>query len=465
MANTPHIKGIRIRTVNLVMLCLSIILFIIVLYTTVRLSNGYQASVKATENYLNWEKSAHDIHVASDFLTDQSRLFAQTGNRAHADNFFHELIEKKTRENALDLLEKEGVLPKGANAIQDSLKLSNNLVQTEVYAIRLMAEAEGLDLSSFPSVLRELELRPEDYVKSPEEKKAQARTILYNEDYQNAKKIIIGTLNGFLEKNLELTRAELKDETARLGKVLAEQRIVLIALCFLNVFTFALIIILIVKPLQVYLNCIRDDKMFELVGAYEFKHLALTYNDIFAIKEHHDKLLKYKAEHDPLTGLLNRNAFDSLQNIFSKEREPIGLLLVDVDKFKNINNSYSHATGDAALCRVANLLQHNFRADDFCIRIGGDEFAIILHHVSPDVVKIVKEKIAAINKTLKNPSDGLPPISLSVGGAISMQGFDKELYTHADSALYTVKEAGGCSCSFYEDELINQTNPKLGRDT
>lgn len=460
---THNIKGIRIKTVNYVMLSLSIILFLIVLYTTVRLSRGYEANVRATEHYLNWEKSAHDMHVASDYLTEQSRLFAQTGKRVYADNFFNELLQNRTREKALEFFENEGMLPEDNNILQDSLALSNALSQEEVYAIRLVAEAQNMDLSSFPAALAEMELTPEDYAKSPAEKMAAARKILYNEEYQATKKNIITGLSDFLNKNLVLTRSSLENETKRLGTVLAEQRLVLIALCLLNILTFAMIIVLIVRPLQVYLKCIRDDKMIELIGAYEFKHLALTYNDIFAIKEHHDKMLKYRAEHDPLTGLLNRSAFDSLHNILSGEREPIGLLLVDVDKFKSINDNYGHAVGDAALCRVATLLQHNFRSDDFCIRIGGDEFAVILPKVSSDVVKIVKEKIAAINHTLKNPSDNLPPLSLSVGGAISHEGFTRTLYTNADSALYSVKEAGRCGCAFFEDtEKALDAMPKKG---
>lgn len=451
MDQTPNITGIRIRTVNAVMLCLSILLFIVVLYTTVRLTRGYAAIVEATEIYLNWETSAHTLHVTSDYLTDQSRLFAQTGKWSHAQNFFNELYETKSREKAIDYLKNAGLLPRDDTSLQDSLDLSNTLVGTELYAIRLVADAQNMDLSRLPEPVRKIELTDDEKAKTAPQKMAAAREILYNEDYQSTKKQILATLTQFLDKNLSITRAALKDETVRLGDVVAEQRLVLIALCLLNVLTFTMIIVLIVKPLQIYLKCIRDDKMIELVGAYEFKHLALTYNDIFAIKEHHDKMLKYKAEHDPLTGLLNRSAFDSLQNLLAQEREPVGLLLIDVDKFKQVNDTYGHAVGDATLRRVASLLQHNFRADDFCIRIGGDEFAVILHKFTHDVERIVKEKVGAINSALKNPLDSVPSISISVGGALSKEGFTKELYTNADTALYNVKEAGRCGCLFYHE--------------
>lgn len=234
--------------------------------------------------------------------------------------------------------------------------------------------------------------------------------------------------------------------------MLSAQRIALIGLFLLNAVTFMMIIVLIVRPLQIYAKCIKDDKMFELVGAYEFKHLALTYNDIFAVKEHHDRMLRHKAEHDPLTGLLNRAAFDSLKQLLANEPNPVGLLLVDVDKFKDINDSYGHIMGDKTLCRVAWLLQHAFRTDDFCIRLGGDEFAVIVKGNPPGLEEIIMAKITSINENLKNPAEGLPPTSLSVGVAFSNGGFTDDLYSHADKALYRVKEAGRCGCAFYRAE-------------
>lgn len=457
MEEKPHIKGIRIRTVNLIMLCISLALFVIVLYTTVRLSQGYDASVKATETYLNWEKAAHQIHVASDFLTDQTRLFTQTGNRVHADKFFEELVDKRSRESALENLVKSGYMPRNDTTLQQALDRSNALARKEIYAIRLVAEARGLDLETFPQVLGNTSLNADDRNLSPQEKIAKAREIMFDSNYQESKKEILSMLTGFLDINLAKTREQLEQETNKLGKLVSEQRVMLIALCFLNVLIFAMIIVLIVKPLQVYMKCIKDDKMFELVGAYEFKHLALTYNDIFTIKEHHDKMLKHKAEHDPLTGLLNRSAFDSLRNLLKQENESVGLLLVDVDKFKEVNDTYGHAIGDKALCRVASMLQHSFRSNDFCIRLGGDEFAVVMHGMSHDLENTVIDKIAVINDTLQHSQDNVPPLSISVGGAISKKGFSEDLYNNADSALYKVKEAGRRGCAFYHESAPAQT--------
>ncbi len=460
MNQTPNIKGIRIRTVNLVMLAISLVLFLIVLYITVQISREYKATVHAMNNYINWSNATHAIQTGTDYLTEQARLYAQTLNKENADNYFHELYSNRSREKALEFLADHNLHSEDPNhdcGLKRALELSNALAFREIYVIRLLAEATGEKLENFPANVRHTRLSAADRTLPPEEKIARARDMLFNPDYQHAKKDIHNTLNQFVSEHMEATRMHQQEQAHELGRVLAEQRVVLIALCLLNILTFSMIIVLIVKPLQVYLNCIKNDRMFELVGAYEFKHLALTYNDIFTIKEHHDKMLKHKAEHDPLTGLLNRSAFDSFRNLLAHDDKPVGLLLVDVDKFKEVNDTYGHAVGDKTLCRVGWLLQHNFRADDLCIRLGGDEFAVILRGKAPGVEKIVSEKVESINQALENPPAGLPAASISVGVAFSNAGFSENLYNNADSALYRVKEAGRRGCQFYDGGNSNES--------
>ena len=124
--------------------------------------------------------------------------------------------------------------------------------------------------------------------------------------------------------------------------------------------------------------------------------------------------------------------------------------MIDLDNFKQINDGYGHQVGDSILQKVANLLSENFRSTDFPARIGGDEFAVIVTDFSENMKSVILNKIEMINMVLKNPDDGLPKISLSVGAAFSENGFSDELYKNADIALYEVKEKGRCGCRFYE---------------
>ena len=125
--------------------------------------------------------------------------------------------------------------------------------------------------------------------------------------------------------------------------------------------------------------------------------------------------------------------------------------------FKDINDSRGHMIGDETLRKVANMLLTNFRADDYCIRLGGDEFAVIFPGADESVIPGVIEKIKSINDALAHPDGELPPVSISVGGAISRIGFAENLYLHADEALYKVKEEGRRGCQFYKAPEGNES--------
>lgn len=461
MPYSVTVKGIRIRTLNAIMLILSLIIFAGVLYSTFLLHREYTSFIHQTEDYITWERAAHQIHAGSDHLTEQSRLYAQTGKKKYADNFFYELYSTRSREKASEFLAHHDLHPEKNENLQRALLLSNALTTQEIYAIRLVAEANHENLQDFPPAIRSVRLSAQDRLLSPEEKIKRAQNMLYSTEYQQSKNGILSILNKLIDQNLLLARAQQKKQSHALGEVINEQRLMLGALCIMTILTFTMIILLIVKPLQSYLKCIRDDKMLDVSGAYEFKHLAATYNKIFSIKERHDKILQHKAEHDPLTGLLNRSAFDSLRHLLACDSSPVTLLLIDVDKFKAINDTFGHEVGDKTLQRVAELLRHSFRSDDMCIRIGGDEFAVVMQDDTNMLEQRIKSKIEFINHKLKNPDNSLPVLSISVGIAISHAGFPESLYNNADMALYHVKRAGRCGCLFYhelnfKDQSLNQ---------
>ena len=107
--------------------------------------------------------------------------------------------------------------------------------------------------------------------------------------------------------------------------------------------------------------------------------------------------------------------------------------------------------GDKVLKKVANVLNLHFRSNDFIARIGGDEFSVIMMDIKNISKDIIEEKVMDMNRALQSGTDGLPKISLSIGVAFSENGFHKELYKMADTALYKVKENGRCGCAFYEE--------------
>ena len=159
-------------------------------------------------------------------------------------------------------------------------------------------------------------------------------------------------------------------------------------------------------------------------------------------------ILKKKAEHDSLTGLLNRRALEDLQTVFGNSSKPVALAVIDVDNFKKVNDEYGHETGDMMLKHVASLLESSFRSSDYVVRFGGDEFVVILTELKYEHMSNIEKKFDRINIALKNPDEKIPPVSVSVGLAFSSKGFTDDLFSRADQALYHAKDRGRCNCYF-----------------
>jgi diguanylate cyclase (GGDEF)-like protein len=159
--------------------------------------------------------------------------------------------------------------------------------------------------------------------------------------------------------------------------------------------------------------------------------------------------VRWKAEHDSLTGLLNRTAFQEIIQNLKMIKKPLGLLIIDVDKFKQINDTYGHEMGDKALAKVAKLLQKSFKERDYVIRYAGDEFIVIVMNTRLIECHAIGSRIQLINKKLQNSEDDVPNLSISVGMAFSSSGYRDTLFKKADQALYSVKENGRCGYAIY----------------
>ncbi len=445
------IRGIRIRTVSYTMIFLSIVLYLVLLYATRQVSNEYEVVVAATDDYIMCDAQAAQLAQGSNYLTEQIQLYVVTAKPEYVHNYFEEVNVAKRREHALKELEQYNVHPETHRFLEEALARSNQLMEREIYAIKLTALAQGADLQEFSETVQKTVLKREDENLTPEEMQEKARQMIFGIGYQEAKALIMSSIDYFVNDAVSNTYKNQQSSFSTLNETIIWSKVCLSILFLLNLITFAMIILLIIKPLQLYINCIKDEKRLEIIGSYEFKYLALTYNDIYEVKASHEAMLRRKAEHDALTGLINRGAFEQMKQLFTANPVPLILLVIDVDKFKFINDGFGHEVGDRILKKVADALKNSFRSGDYPARIGGDEFAVIVIDVNESEKDVIQRKMEKINRMLMNPADGLPPVSLSVGGAFSKRGFVDDLYACADRALYAVKENGRCGCRFYED--------------
>ncbi len=183
--------------------------------------------------------------------------------------------------------------------------------------------------------------------------------------------------------------------------------------------------------------------------------LVVTIRDIQERKTL-EKQLTHQAFHDPLTNLANRALLSDrvahAQARSQRDGRPCAVLLLDLDDFKDINDTLGHGAGDEVLMEVARRLHECIRAGDTAARLGGDEFALLLED-TPDA-GAAREVAARIAAALADPVrlDGKEVfLSASVGVAIGVPGEpDDELLRNADVALYHAKEKGKGLCEVFE---------------
>lgn len=449
--NQKNVKGMRLRALNNVAIVAACLLYVLVIYATVQVALRYDELISATDDYIECEKNAALVREGSDYLTEQVRLYAVTMETQYIDSYMEEVNVTKRREKALEELGKYSFSDRSQSYLSTALSNSNKLISKELYSIKLVSIANDYNMKLLPEEVRNVQVTLEDRSLPEDEMLEKAQEMVFDDAYQASKALIMSDIEHFLEGIVEETGQKQKNSVGSLESMISQQRWYISALFILNILTFIMIIVLVIRPVQIYIECIKEGRLMKIVGSREFRYLALTYNEIFEANSANQALLRHKADHDPLTGIANRGTFDRLRDLLKTSKSSVALLLIDVDEFKQINDSYGHATGDMVLKKVAKLLQDQFRSNDYPARIGGDEFAVIMTDITPSLRFVIENKMDSINQVLQNPDDGLPKVSLSVGVAFSEAGMADELYKNTDKALYFVKRHGRNGCKFYED--------------
>ncbi|WP_421913584.1 putative bifunctional diguanylate cyclase/phosphodiesterase [Mesorhizobium sp.] len=170
--------------------------------------------------------------------------------------------------------------------------------------------------------------------------------------------------------------------------------------------------------------------------------------------------MAFIAVHDGLTGLHNRSFltdhFDTLIKGAHRRRERLAVVQLDLDRFKQINDTLGHAAGDYVLVVTAQRMRDSCRASDLCVRLGGDEFVMILNGAggTEDINMVARRILGHINEPIIFQGTTILP-GASAGIAVYPVDADNagDLLVHADLALYSAKKMGGGNFSFFSEEL------------
>ncbi len=176
--------------------------------------------------------------------------------------------------------------------------------------------------------------------------------------------------------------------------------------------------------------------------------------------------LEREAGEDALTGLKNRRRFEEdVKAAMARRRRDRGtgaLMMIDLDHFKEVNDTHGHPAGDRLIGEVAAVLQRRSRAGDIVARLGGDEFAVVLPRSTPAEARVVAEALAAAIRQHDPLLDGADPVTASIG--VAMFGPDEQLsyatlLSEADTAMYAAKDGGRDGVRVFDADAIREDAP------
>lgn len=442
--------GIQLRTASVFFVILALLAAGALMLSDLAVSRGYQRMERASDRYIEAQMAASNMESGSDYLTDRVRCFVVTGEMDYLEDFIEEVEVNRTRDKAVESL--ESLLGKDEDSalknLNTALDLSNELIEYEHKAMRLILETGDYDMSQVPESIADLPLTREEKKMSKVELEKAAQTLVFDNNYMHYKDKIRENVRLCTQELIRSSSHELEQASARLALLVNIQSLMTV-LFLLMVLAIVVIITRMIRiPLTNMVQKMQSQETIPPTGVEELRFVTRIYNQILTENQEAREKLSHEASHDALTGLFNRGAYDLLME--SADTEHMALLLIDVDYFKQVNDTYGHAVGDRVLKRVADLLRTSFRSVDILCRIGGDEFAVVMTRSNSSMSQLVKNKIGRINDILQHPKDDLPPVSLSVGVAFSdRENPQGDIFRDADSALYEVKEAGRKGCAIY----------------
>lgn len=444
------IQGIRIRYVNWVITIAESALLLFILFLLFQIYRDNRQLISITNSYITAEEEITGFRDSTDIMTDCVRKYLISHDKADIDAYFEEL-NKQRRELALEKWLTH--FPEGTRkslVLLQAYQLSEQLRDLEMHSFRIISILEGVSTYKYPKELSQYKLPNMELNLTREQLRNRGYYLVYDTNYTTIKSMISQKID---QANEEYTKYAQGRQNAITESITKNLRLlgITIALLMIDVlFNLLVYRFFFAAPLEEITKRVAEDKPLPIRGAYELKQLEHTYNVAFENSKRNRDYLENQAEHDSLTSLLNRRAYDEICEELSYSENPLAYILIDVDDFKKVNDTLGHEMGDKVLRFVSGVMKEHFRHGDFVFRLGGDEFAVIMNEISPKEKHVIEDKLEDLLMVLKKQSDeGLPVVTLSMGVAFSEKGFQESLYHDADKALYETKKRGKNGFSFF----------------
>ena len=422
----------------------------LLLSITMRVTEQYDETKQATDDFLSCQNAVYIVRDTIDKLSERTSNYIVTGSLKEVAAYFDEVETQRVMEKSVEVLKAYLTKERTLQQLNTAIDLHNMMAKIQRHAMRLAMEAHGQEATDYP-LLAEIELSAEELSLSPEEQLSRALDMLFSLDYTH--------LKGQVDVRIRLCKEELtvsmtnrqQSASQKLEQLLNRQRTLITVLAAGLLLVLVFVMTLVVAPINRLVKGIQTKADVAVKGSAEIIFLAETYNRMRGQMEAANSRLSYEAAHDALTGLYNRSAYEEMQAKCAGKN--IALLILDVDYFKQINDTYGHDMGDRVLKKVAHVLRCSFREADMVCRIGGDEFCVIVVGMTSVAENVLREKLEKLAEALRKPEGDMPGVTVSVGCAFSDRLLgDEPIVKKADRALYRAKENGRDGFCFYTEE-------------
>jgi diguanylate cyclase (GGDEF)-like protein len=237
------------------------------------------------------------------------------------------------------------------------------------------------------------------------------------------------------------------------------------------VIAYAALLMVVGTPIALYQVSIGGDSNLGQIiafGAHSWAYVLVAVGFLASVLIEYQQHLSHLATEDPLTRLLNRRGLqDALRISIAHARRhglPTSAIMIDIDYFKRVNDSFGHETGDHVIQLVASMIERLCRESDVVARTGGKEFLIILADTDSASARILAERVRqAVGERPLVVDQHRIPVTISLGVASASGEFNlDELSQEADQAMYLAKRGGRNRVASVENKPVHLSNDSMG---
>ena len=442
------LAGIRLSRMNILLICIGLVLATLMAVSMYRTTDSVKEIVTITNNYLTNQSTGGMLRDFAGNLAEQAIAFVRSGEVGPAKVYEAQMgaIDAKLEQYSPDTFNSAAASTEFSTAV-DAFRARNEL---EVSAMRLAAETMPEPMfASLPGFLKNAELSEEDRDLPDEGKKAKAIALLTSESYAALEDLIRDSIDRSHRFSSEEGQQQANKTLSNVRNLVGNQTVLVILFMIMGGLALLMNRLLIISPIQLGAEKLDRREPIPEKGSYEMRHLARVYNDVLQENREKAEKLIYTASHDALTGVYNRTEFDRYYRQVEKLQN-VGIVVVDVDHFKQYNDDFGHDIGDKVLCAAVEAMKRHFRSVDHISRIGGDEFCVIMPRSGQKDSAMISEKIHRINREMSEKNGDLPPVTISAGIAFwDRPNPDGSLFKDADTVLLDIKKTREDCCKVW----------------